>query len=446
MRIDNGHISAYNCGMSGGAASRFASFDDVAHGRVGRPLVARRSAGLAAASALEAAALLIVIAISTPSHDRSSSLVPATAIEILDVRAEDVPLWSESTESEPSADASRAALEIAGTRIDLATIVARHDVLFPFLTSDLAFIGRIRHRVLADRQRLRNPFAESSAQTSSKPPLRLADAELQQIVDRAWSRALRWQPFAPIAALTREHDPQVGDVPRLLRSYTRQNLLQPYEESGIREPRFWTTLRLAADHVAFLEFARGLTSRYPGSRAATELLFLADELAQASRDILILLVTTRPEVDLRRTAATDPPAYATAVEIRDYYLDWLKRHDLESPDSIRARYDRIRLVLLSTIVETSPGDYRVGDARYLAGTILFEQNDLAGASTWWRAISPNRDDVYYEAYSQIHRALARDATSRAAAVLVVLGTEYRRWLDFNERRMRQFDHSAGPQR
>ena len=441
MRIDNRHISAYNCGMGAMPASRLAAFDDVARGRVGRPLVARRSAGLTAAAALEGAVVLIVIAISTPARIGPSP-ASATAIEIVKVRPEDVPLWSDSTGSAPSADASRDSLEIAGTRIDLAKIAARRHALFPFLTSDLAFIGRIRERVFADRQRLRYPFGESSAQTSSKPPLRLAEAELQLIVDRAWSRTLRWQPFAPIAALTRYHDPQVGDVPLLLRRYTEQNLLQPYFESGIRDPRFWTTLGLAADHIAFLEFVRGLTSRYPSSRTSTELLFLVDELAQASRDILILLVTTRPDSDLGRTAATNPPAYAMAVEIRDYYLDWLKRHDLESPDSIRARYDQIRLALLSTIVETSPGGYRVGDARYLAGTILFEQNDLAGATRWWRAITPNRDDVYYEAYSQIHRALARDATSRAAAVLVVLGSEHRRWLDFNERRLRQFDHSV----
>jgi hypothetical protein len=426
--------------MGGVAVSRLAAFDDVAKGRVGRPLVARRSAGLTAAAALEGAVALILIAIATPPRVGVSP-APATTIEVVDVRPEDVPLWSDSNESAPSTAGARAAFEIAGTRIDLAKIAARRHALFPFLTSDLAFIGRIRQRALADRRRLRYPFGESSEHASTKPPLQMGEAQLQQVVDRAWSRTLRWQPFAPIAALTRYHDPQVGDVPLLLRHYTQQNLLQPYFDSGIRDPRFWTTLGLAADHVAFLEFVRGMASRYPSSRTTTELLFLADELAQASRDILILLVTTRPDADLRRTAAANPAAYTIALEIRDHYLDWLKRHDLESPDSIRLRYDHIRLSILSTIVETSPGGYRVGDARYLAGTILFEHNDLAGATKWWRAIAPKRDDVYYEAYSQIHRALARDATSRAAAVIVVLGTEYRRWLDFNERRLRQFAYT-----
>ena len=104
------------------------------------------------------------------------------------------------------------------------------------------------------------------------------------------------------------------------------------------------------------------------------------------------------------------------------------------------RYDRVRLQLLSAIIDSSPGGYRVADARYLAGVVLFEQNDLAAAAVLWSAIKPDPGDTYVGAYSEVLRALRQPEDARAAEVVRILGSEHRRWLDSSEQRLRKFGH------
>ncbi len=127
--------------------------------------------------------------------------------------------------------------------------------------------------------------------------------------------------------------------------------------------------------------------------------------------------------------------------MRAHYIGWLRTRQLESTGALRARYDEVRLRLLSAIVERSPNGYRVADARYLAGVIAFERNDLEDAERWWRQMRPADGDSYAVASAEILDALRLPPDQRAAAIVGVLGAEHRRWLDFSEQRLRRFGHS-----
>ena len=332
---------------------------------------------------------------------------------------------------------ARPALEIAGVAIDLGKILARRDELFPFLALDTSLWNRARARREDDPVSLRNPLA-GATRASLRPPLQLSDRALQALVDRAWSRRERWRPFAPIAVLLEAHDPDDGRAAALVQGYSEQNLLQPYYDGSTRDARFWTMLGLAADHVAFIDLVGRFTQQHPGSKVTTELMFLLDELAQGSRDTLLMLTSTDPEASLRHTASERPEAYELALALRDHYTGWLRTRQLESAAAITTRYDDVRLQLLSAIIEHSPNGYRVADARYLAGVIAFEQNDMAGAEQWWRAMRPADGDSYAIASAEILEALRLPHDRRAAAIVGVLGAEHRRWLDFSEQRLRRF--------
>jgi len=199
-------------------------------------------------------------------------------------------------------------------------------------------------------------------------------------------------------------------------------------------------LGLAADHAMFIELVRRFAREHPSSKVTIELLFLVDELAQGSRDTLLMLASTDPQAALRHTAAEHPEAYALALALRAHYGGWLRARHLESEAAIRLRYDRVRLQLLSAIIDSSPGGYRVADARYLAGVVLFEQNNLAAAAALWSAIETDPSDTYVVAYSEVLRALRQPEVARAAEVVRILGSEHRRWLDFSEQRLRKFGH------
>ena len=82
-------------------------------------------------------------------------------------------------------------------------------------------------------------------------------------------------------------------------------------------------LENAADHADFIDFVRAFARAHPSSQTTTELLFLLDELAQGSFQVVLLLLETKPEVDLAETQATLPLAYHLAIELKQHYGEWL---------------------------------------------------------------------------------------------------------------------------
>ena len=200
-------------------------------------------------------------------------------------------------------------------------------------------------------------------------------------------------------------------------------------------------LDCVADHVEFIDWVRSFARQHPSSRTTTELLFLLDELAQGSRDTLLMLLATSPESDLEETRRVDRRAYDFAVSVRRPYGEWLLEHQMEGPDRIRRRYDELRLRLLSTIIETTPEGYRSADARFLAGEIHFNQNNAPEAVRVWREIRPDAGDSYVEAYSELLAEMRSPNGATAAGINRILGAEHRRWLDFSAARLRQFGYA-----
>jgi hypothetical protein len=159
-----------------------------------------------------------------------------------------------------------------------------------------------------------------------------------------------------------------------------------------------------------------------------------DELAQASREAAVGVLTTEVSRDLLRTAVESPPAARLAAAVADHLRYWLATRQLSVAD-IRDAFDQVRLRLLATIVETSPGGYRVADARYLAGEIFFRQGDLTQATEWWQAMRPRAGDSY--------ATLAMADAVKAAHVYTikrVLARENARWSAINYQRLRQFGY------
>lgn len=320
---------------------------------------------------------------------------------------------------------------------DLAKIRDRANSLFPFLTLDLMFLDRVPGDLRAAQERLTNPLA-AGVNGGSAPPLELTDAAAQELTDRAWSRRERWKHFGEIAALLSSRHPGRGRAPDLVRMYLDQNILQPYCDGDRHDPRFWAMLENAADHADFIDFIRSFTRRHPSSRTTTELLFLLDELTQGSRDVLLMLMETRPDEHLTFTRTHAPDGYALAVALKDRYGRWLLERGLDKV-AVRRRYDEVRLRLLNTIIETTPDNYRAADAKYLAGEVLFDMNRAGDAGRIWRSIRPVETDAYHRAYTELVEELDSGAAD-ARRVRRILSAEYGRWRVFSIDRLRRFGH------
>ena len=320
---------------------------------------------------------------------------------------------------------------MSGLPFNMAKIAARRKSLFPWLTSNLDFIQHIPEQVRESARHLGNPLA---AATSALPPLTLTANAIQKVIDESFARRDRWQRFAVVATLLSNHDAQQGHAADLMRAYLDQNLLQPYCYGKTRDGQYWALLENAADHADFLEFIRSYARSQPASRTTTELLFLMDELVQASREAAVGVLTTDVSRDLLRTAVESPSAARLAAEVAQHLRHWFVAHGVGAAE-VREAFDRVRLRLLATIVDTSPDGYRVADARYLAGEIFFRQGDLAQAAEWWQAMRPTGGDSY--ATGAIADAVA---TADVYAIRRVLARENARWSAINYQRLRQFGY------
>jgi hypothetical protein len=325
--------------------------------------------------------------------------------------------------------------DISGLPFNLARIRARRASLFPFLTGDLKFIERMAGDVREQASKIGNPLDPALAAA----PLSLAAPLLQQIVDESWSRRERWRRFQQIRALLVGHDAHAGDAPALMRAYLDQNLLQPYCHGRTKDGQFWALLENATDHADFLEFIRSYARTRSSSRTTTELLFLMDELAQGSLEAADAVLGTNVSHDLAYSATVAPNAARLAAAITGDLHSWLAVHGYTRHEGVGAAYDQVRIRILATIVETTPGGYRESDARYLAGEIFFRQGNFDQALEWWRPMRPQPDDSYAEAATAIRELIDR-GNQDTGAVRRVLWRQSAFWKEQNYQRLRQFGY------
>ena len=411
--------------------------------RPGDPLPSHRREALAASATLHAIFFLLLTALPAVPLQNGATITLAHVPEESVKKPADTPPVSRETavaEGDTRARFDEPPLQVAGLELEIEKIRQQRDALFPFVTASLPFVDELLEKYRSAPGRLVNPFGRER-HPSNLPPLALRDADMQRLIDRSWSRRERWRNFAEIARLLESHDPDVGDAPALMRGYLDQNLLQPYFDTRSRDPRFWVMLGLAADHRQLVEFIATYVRDHPSTRTATELLFMLDEFAQASRDAMLMLLSTDPRNDLALTRDADPASFELARSIHEHYRQWAEDQGLDDTKSLRARFDEVRLRILMTIIESSPDGYGTSDARFLAGRILWDRNDVSGAVGWWRGMKPDGRDSYAEASQAIAREISTSGDAMVGGILRALGGEYRRWITFSKERLQSFGYA-----
>jgi hypothetical protein len=325
----------------------------------------------------------------------------------------------------------------------IGKIVDRASTLYPFLTQTL------RLEPPKTSQRLGNSVTwQFESAKAPRTPLSMTDDELQTIIDKAWSRRHRWEPFQPIAALASAHDANDGQLPILLRRYVEQNGLQPYVDGATRDGRLWVQLGLAADHADFIGFITTYTREHAGTKASVELLFLLEKQAEASLDALVTLLDTDRHRDLGWTMRTHRFAYAAIATIQDHYKTQLAQMRLTSRNDLVAYYDRIRLTILKTILDSTPAGYRATDARFLMGAILWKRGKMEDAERVWRQMKVDAGepgDTYAESANKILAELrswdAQDTRNvDAFRIDRILDGEQGLWIVRSYERLRKFGY------
>jgi hypothetical protein len=326
--------------------------------------------------------------------------------------------------------------EFSGLPFNIPKIAARREALFPFLTVDLGFLEQMANDLRASAAKLKNPLDPSL----SARPLELDTPLIQHLVDESWSRRDRWRRFKPVAELLVTHDPNAGMAPALLRAYLDQNLLQPYCAGKTKDGQFWALLENASDHADFLEFIRRFARTRSSSRTTTELLFLMDELAQANLEVATTVVATSISKELAYSAVNAPQSALLAARVANDLRYWFASRRLSAHTDMREAYDRLRLRVLATVIETTPDGYRASDARFLAGEILYRRGSIEEAVEWWRPMAPAPDDTYASAARAIKQAIDKPGRLAPHELRRILSAESARWAEINYNRMKHFGY------
>jgi hypothetical protein len=342
-------------------------------------------------------------------------------------------------------------VQVWGFTFDLRKVRSRWSALFPFVTAPPRFDADPAARRAASSRGFVfvDPDRAPPAEPPAKPALVMSPSAIQRLVDRAWSRRERWSRFATFVNLANAYHPDDGRLPAVIQAYVAQNMLQPYEEMSLPDPSRWAMLVLAADDQDYLDFVAGYVRAHPGTRGATEMLFLVDALMQGSSDTLGLLLRTRPQRDLQWTYRESPDAFWLFDSVRDYYGDVLAKRGLTSAGAVAQYHEDQRLTLLATVLKQTPAGYRAGDARFAIGKIHWARGDRGAAIREWRQIRVVADDAFAAAYTPIVRALEQlpvgveepDPSTRAR-IEAALDAERRSWAAFQYDRLRTFGHGA----
>jgi hypothetical protein len=414
----------------------------------------RRALGFAVALALHLSVVALLVWLSMPALSRDAggrqaamSAAPRKPDRVPKPKSRDDEVREEMDRYLPKPPDVR----VGGFSFDLRKVRSRWSRLFPFVTAPPRFDVEDEARRAASSRGFVfvDPDRAPPGEPPARPALVMSPSAIQRLVDGAWSRQHRWSRFATFVNLANAYHPDDGRLPAVIRAYVAQNMLQPYEEMSLPDPSRWAMLVLAADDQDYLDFAGGYIREHPGTRGATEMLFLVDALMQGSSDTLSILMRTRVRRDLQWTYQENPDAFWLFDSLQEYYRDVLGKRGLASGGAVARYYEDQRLTLLAGVLRQTPAGYRAGDARFAIGKIHWTRGDRRAALREWRQLRLVADDVFVAAYAPIIDALERLPVGveepdppTIARIDAALEAERRTWAAFEYDRLRQFGHGA----
>jgi len=321
--------------------------------------------------------------------------------------------------------------------IDLARIRQHRNDLFPFVTWDLRVLN---DRPAASGAGIAWPSAFAPASGTTSAPLTLSPGAMQALIDRAWSRRDRWTNLSELVTLARQYDPDAGDLATAFNGYVTQNVPQPYEDWALPDPVFWITVTLAADDASILQFTIDYLKEHPASRVSTELLFLLDQSAETSCDVLgDVLKAGTTDLPLEGTRRGNLDAYDLATSLAAAYRQWLVKYRVNAAE----RCATARTMILRRIIDTSPDGYGAADARFRLGELLWTTGRRDEAVAWWRGMTTDERTVYARAARELRGAIDDGAvTGNPARINGLLLAEARRWRERAGSRLDYFGSAA----
>ncbi len=234
---------------------------------------------------------------------------------------------------------------------------------------------------------------------TGKPPLMLSDAELQALVDSAYTQDDMFQQFQELIAYIENYHADRGKLHELIRMYTAQNA---YIYNTDDEYAVLKGLHNAISYERFLSYIKDYVHRCPGTRTSTETLFLLEGIASSNLGDLVALLDSENVLKspLLRKVYTK---YREKIDRFLFYNAGVEESVAteEIIDRVIEKYDSGCVDYMDLVIRYSPGNYRKGDARFIQGRIHAQRERWNEALVIWKRGKPDTTDIYYDIYSEI---------------------------------------------
>ncbi|GBF50783.1 hypothetical protein LPTSP4_23100 [Leptospira ryugenii] len=235
--------------------------------------------------------------------------------------------------------------------------------------------------------------------TIKKTPLEMGKSERSQYLDRTIKQKKEKQ-LEEFSSRFMGYDPDKGDLSLFVRDLYYENLQRlAYPFSS--DPTYFTIdyFQENLNKEDFLKQMMALLAENLGTKVGTEILFTLENIYEIQARALFELFQSVPIVNAASPEQKETIRYETLRRVIEKYKPILKSKKISDIAIVQKLYAKKRLEIIDTLIQNSPKSYRLKDAYFEKGRILWEmgraENEdryLEEALSVWAKIPQEREE------------------------------------------------------
>jgi hypothetical protein len=206
----------------------------------------------------------------------------------------------------------------------------------------------------------------------NKSPLQMPKEERMKYLDRTLTQKKEKQ-MNDFVSKFMNYDPDNGDLPDFIRDLYYENL-QRLAYSFSSDPTYFTIdyFQENLNKEDFLKNSLALYSEFQNKKAGTEILFTLENIYEIQARALALYFQNLQSFPMLSDESKKELRVEVIRRVLEKYKPILKEKNIKSIQDVNRLYTEKRLDILNTLINNTPDNYRVADAKFDKGRVHWE--------------------------------------------------------------------------
>lgn len=261
----------------------------------------------------------------------------------------------------------------------------------------------------------------------NRSPLSMPKEERMQYLDRTLKQKKEKQ-MKDFVSRFMNYDPDKGDLPEFIRDLYYENL-QRLAYTFSSDPTYFTIdyFQENLNKEDFLKHTMALYTELQGKKAGTEILFTLENIYEIQARALSLYFQNLQSFPMLSEESKKNLRVEVIRRVLEKYKPILKEKNIKSIQDVNELYTKKRLDILNTLIQDSPNNYRVADAKFDLGRVHWEyamnlglserKEHMSKAIQAWNSIgnsdTQNGDFLNQKAWEEIRSELQKSQVGNA---------------------------------